>query len=740
MTACLASYRAAIGTWHLSGLSREIKTPKSKLPPLEIQLLLTIILNFYGAFLCKTQGKPYQSPLTAPHLAYRAVTGTWHLSSLFRIIKTPKSQMPTTIKFLLYLILNLYGALLCSLLILRCGDVHPNPGPTFCNKSISLCHVNVQSLYLKSENYKRRKIDEIESSLIIDHKIDIICLSETWLNDNIPDCLVDIKDYKIHRKDRVGHRACGAAIYITDAIPNRRANELEYAGIDLLWVEIHLNLKKILVGACYRPPGQTADEVSTFMSLLEDSLDLVLAQNPETIILMGDLNDTCQVWESDHKKSELGLKLFDCINSHDLHQLIRTPTHISPYYPYTANILDLLITDSPGYIVNNHQDHLPPIGSHHQIIYTELKIQYLRDKTYSRDIWNYKMGNYPGLHQALGQTNWETNNDIPVDINVLSTSWHNLFMETCKAFIPNRSIKIRPMDKPWFTHTVKIAIRNRNRFYKRFGRTKRADHYADWKRSAMEANFAINLAKKNHQEKIKSLLLNTNPNEKTYWKLAKQIYGSKKILGIPSLLVNDLPVTTSSAKASHFNKYFADQQTQPQLPFNHSLPPIIFLTNNRLSSIQTSQTEVLKILKGLDITKANGSDGVSNRLLKETADHISTPLSNLFNSSFSSGMVPLAWKESNICPIHKKEDRSLVSNYRPIALLSCVGKVQERVVYLHLYRYLKEENLLTWKNSGFKELDSAINQLLYITDKIHKALEEGKEICMVFLDVFQGLR
>jgi hypothetical protein len=42
---------------------------------------------------------------------------------------------------------------------------------------------------------------------------------------------------------------------------------------------------------------------------------------------------------------------------------------------------------------------------------------------------------------------------------------------------------------------------------------------------------------------------------------------------------------------------------------------------------------------------------------------------------------------------------------------------------------------LTWKNSGFKELDSAINQLLYITDNIQKALEAGKEICMVFLDV-----
>jgi exonuclease III len=261
---------------------------------------------------------------------------------------------PIKIKLLLSLILNSYGIFLCSLLILRCGDVHPNPGPTFCNKSITLCHANIQSLYLKSETYKRRKIDEIESTLIIGHKIDIVCLSETWLNDNVPDCLVDIKGYKIHRKDRLGHRACGSGMYVTDALPNRRADELEFAGIDLLWVEIHLNYKKILVGACYRPPGQSADEVATFMSLLEDSLDLAFIQNPESIILMGDLNDTCKVWDSDHSKSELGLKLYDYINNHDLHQLIRNPTHILPYYPFTANILDLLITDSPGYIVNNH--------------------------------------------------------------------------------------------------------------------------------------------------------------------------------------------------------------------------------------------------------------------------------------------------------------------------------------------------------------------------------------------------
>ena len=308
-------------------------------------------------------------------------------------------------------------------------------------------------------------------------------------------------------------------------------------------------------------------------------------------------------------------------------------------------------------------------------------------------------------------------------------------MDVCKSKIPNRVITIRPRDKPWFNHEVKTAIKRRNRCYKRFKRTRRPDHEADWKRSAKEANLYMNKAKLAHQEKIKNLLLGTSPGEKKYWKIAKQVYGNKKTMGIPTLIAGNLNISTSAEKARLFTDYFAEQQTLPQVPFNHRLPPIIFQTNQRLVNIHTSQAEVLKVLKSLDAGKANGADGVSNRLLKEASPAISESLSNLFNKSFSSSSVPNAWKLSNICPIHKKNDRTMVSNYRPIALLSCIGKVQERIVYLHLYYYLKTNNLLTWKNSGFKELDSAINQLLLITDKIHKALESGKEICMVFLDV-----
>ena len=638
---------------------------------------------------------------------------------------------PIKIKLLLALILSSNGVFIGALLLLRSGDVHPNPGPSHINKSLKICHINIQSLYLVSEKVNpTRKMNEIESCLMHDLGIDVVCLSETWLKPHIPDSKAKIEGYELERKDRIGIGSGGVGIYIADTLPYIRRKQYEVNDLELLWVEVEMGAKKVFIGSCYRPNGQNVNEVDHFMTNFQESLDRVFQRNPASIIIMGDFNDVCTVWESDHRASELGLKLYDYINRSDLHQTVLEPTHISPEY---ANILDLLITDSPGYLTK--QTLLPPLGSRHQIVSAEFRIQYRRDKVYSREIWSYKHADFDGLLQELQNTPWRVGFELFDDIDDIADFWHKSFMESVRSKIPNRQIRVRPRDKPWITGEVKRYIRKRNRLFKRFKRTKLPDHENSWKVAAKDANYHMHHAKLAHVEKIKLLLTNLSVGEKKYWQIAKQVYGSKKIIGIPAIIDGDKSLSTSIDKAECFNTYFAMQQTQPPLRFNQQLAPIEFLTDNRLENIVTTRDEVQKILKGLDIGKATGPDGISSRMLKETSIAIAGPLAELFNKSFELGRVPKIWKEANLCPIYKKEDKTLVGNYRPISLLSCVGKIQERVVYQHLYKYLKENQLLTWKNSGFKELDSAINQLLYITDKIHKAIEAGQEICLVFLDV-----
>jgi hypothetical protein len=228
--------------------------------------------------------------------------------------------------------------------------------------------------------------------------------------------------------------------------------------LELIWVEIDMGLKKIFIGSCYRPNGQSVDEVEMFMSKFQESLDRVFIRNPASIIIMGDFNDVCTAWESDHRASELDLKLYDYINRNDLHQTVLEPTHISTEY---ANILDLLITDSPGYIIN--QKLLPPLGSRHQIVSAEFRIQYRRDKAYFREIWSYKHGDFEGLIEELQNTPWRVGFELYDDIDDIADFWHKLFMEATRSKIPNKIIRVRPMDKPWMTNDVKTHIRRRNR-------------------------------------------------------------------------------------------------------------------------------------------------------------------------------------------------------------------------------------------------------------------------------------
>ena len=158
-------------------------------------------------------------------------------------------------------------------------------------------------------------------------------------------------------------------------------------------------------------------------------------------------------------------------------------------------------------------------------------------------------------------------------------------------------------------------------------------------------------------------------------------------------------------------------------------------TTYKLDSIIVTPEEVRDTLKSLPIGKAAGPDLINNRLLKELAQPLALHLSDLFNLSLSSGSVPNIWKEANVSPIHKKNDPSDVSNYRPISLLSTVSKVLEKIVHKYLFNFFRDNNVITAFQSGFVPGDSTVNQLIDIYNAFCKALDEGKEVRATFCDI-----
>lgn len=161
-------------------------------------------------------------------------------------------------------------------LLLLCGDIAENPGPTFTVKSLSACHINIRGL-------NDSKIRALKS--MICNVYDIITVSETFLSDNSTVDL-DLPGYhSIIRRDRQTFGG-GIAIYVKDNLMYKRRIDFEGPNLENLWIELLTGSGKLLICTVYRPP-----HFGDFWDQFELNIETVkeVCNNPNLLVL-GDLN------------------------------------------------------------------------------------------------------------------------------------------------------------------------------------------------------------------------------------------------------------------------------------------------------------------------------------------------------------------------------------------------------------------------------------------------------------------
>ena len=162
-----------------------------------------------------------------------------------------------------------------------------------------------------------------------------------------------------------------------------------------------------------------------------------------------------------------------------------------------------------------------------------------------------------------------------------------------------------------------------------------------------------------------------------------------------------------------------------------------YLTQSRLCTLNFDEEELIKLIRNLNTHKAHGHDDISIRMIKICDKSILKPLIILSENSTKSSYYPDIWKKSNIIPVHKKNDKQFVNNYRPISLLPIIGKIFEKIVFNRIYNFLADENILNHNQSGFRLSYSCVNQLLSITHEIFEAFDCNPtlEVRSAFLDI-----
>ena len=183
-----------------------------------------------------------------------------------------------------------------------------------------------------------------------------------------------------------------------------------------------------------------------------------------------------------------------------------------------------------------------------------------------------------------------------------------------------------------------------------------------------------------------------------------------------------------------FNAYFLEQCT-PLNNDSHLPYDTIFLTQAKLHTAQINQELIQQILNTINVNKAHGPDNISGRMIELCGDSLTLPLSIIFKNILNTGIFPTAWKSANVTPIHKKDSKQIINNYRPISLLPIFAKVFERILFIHIYEHLTTNNLITKNQSGFRPNDSVSNQLLYLVHQIHSSLDMNLDVRYVFLDM-----
>ena len=622
--------------------------------------------------------------------------------------------------FLAHLILWLFCLLLLS------GDIAENPGPSSASSSssmsslanvslppydshLSMCHINIQSIVPKLD------ILQYEAQ-----PFDVFIFTETWLNDSVNSeeiKLISFKDpFRCDRDTRSG----GVAIYVKETLNCVRRPDLEVNGLESVWLQLSVHSRKILICGIYRPPNSPF----TYWNLIHESFDRAKNTNIQDIFILGDFNN-------DMLNAAKSRNLQDLIMTFGFSQLIDEPTH---YTENSSSLIDIILVNNTNNVLISEvcDPFIPDLIRYHCPVAVLLKFVKPKQKPFKRKIWKYDQGDYPHYRQMLSETDWD--GVLSGELDSVADTITSTILQAASISIPNKVATIRPTDPPWMHNEIRVLIRQRKRIHKKAKKNNNAQFWSKYRKIRNKVVKVIRSSKINYEKRISELLRNKTTNIKTWWKLSKQLlHLDKTIETLPSLCYNNVTYDDDIEKAEIFNTFFISKCQLNEA--SAILPDVVYPLYQPLEIITIIPEDVRDVLKNLNTAKASGPDLINPRLLKEGSEELSAPLSAFFNQLLNMGKFPQTWKDGNVTPIHKKGDRHIPDNFRPISLLSCIGKTMERCIHKYIYNYCIANNVFTPYQSGFMKGDSKTYQLLDSYNTFCEAVDSGKEVRVVFCDI-----
>ena len=578
-------------------------------------------------------------------------------------------------------------------------------------KGLKIIHLNIRSLV--------PKIDLLRTWVYL-HKPKIITLSETFLNNDILDNEISIRNYILYRADRATRHG-GVAIYVSTDIASEIVTPIiGPQGFESVFVKIilHRTNKCLHIGSIYRPPSSPVDSFNNLISTITSIPDM------NELILLGDFNRN---WLD--KTCNTIKRKFSGIN---LTQLIDEPTRVTKK---TSSLLDWVLASHPDRIVKSGI--MSDCFSDHSIVYCVWKIKLAKSPPKLIKIRQHRKMNTDLFCSDLININWDRFQLIP-NVQDAWDYFYTEYNEVLDRHASWRTIKVKGEHLPWITPELISLFRSRDKAWSTYRRTRNNDDWEKYRQLRNQSKVKTRNAKSNY---YKECLNSEFRNPKQFWRKIKAITNAKEKHSINQIRINDTILHDSLDVAQALNHHFSSI-CSTLLPVSytndwsgHTSSPIRPASSSSFSFRKITPTEVLNVIRESNGNSGAGLDGLENRYIKLAANVIMYPLADLFNLSLSTNELPYIWKSARITPLHKANDVLDCNNYRPISIICSIAKILEKLVYSQLSEYLKINNILSPSQSGFRSNHSTTTALLKITNDIFTAAGKGEITGAIFVDL-----
>ena len=307
--------------------------------------------------------------------------------------------------------------------------------------------------------------------------------------------------------------------------------------------------------------------------------------------------------------------------------------------------------------------------------------------------------------------------------------------------IPKSSTRSK-RNRPWFNKDVKNSINKRKSALRKFNRQPTKENLIHAKQMRAKARKTIKTAKRTSWQQYVSKLNSRTPAKKI-WDMIRKITGKNKnkkhvhiksngnicstTKDISNALGENFQKNSSSANYSETFQNIKQEREKEHLNFmslNHEKYNVPFTASELLDALHKSHDT------------ATGPDDIHYQILKHLPDNALKTLLNILNDIWITGKFPKDWSKAMIIPIPKpNKDHTEATNYRPIALTSCLCKTMERMINDRLVWFLESNQLITKYQAGFRKNNCTNDHLIRLESFICDAFVKKEHVVAVFFDL-----